>query len=139
MPVKYKYDDAYKKYQSFSLRKEFELLRDYLLLDENHANDEAFAAADEIYHWFCIKSKEVAELRGIHPTFAETGEIVHPGNIAYSLRGPMEVKSIEIDRGGWTLWGERDGERYIIDQGEPDSTATATEERALEFMEVDDA
>ena len=116
MPVKYKYDDAYKKYQSFSLRKEFELLRDYLLLDESHANDEAFAAADE------------------------TGEIVHPGDIAYSLRGPVEFKPIEIDNTGWTLWGERDGERYIIDQGVgSESTATATEERAREFMEVDDA
>lgn len=73
MPVKYKYDDAYKKYQSFSLRKEFGLLRDYLLLDENHANDEAFAAADEIYHWFCAKCAEVDELRGMCQTFAETG------------------------------------------------------------------
>lgn len=68
------------------------------------------------------------------PQFAETERPVIPGNTAYSLRGPMRVESIEINNNGWTLWGELDGERYIIDQGNDGDFATATAERAAEFM-----
>ena len=59
---RYKYDDCYTKYQSFSLRDEFNKARCYLLFDEEHANAEVFDAVDEIYHWFCVKCAEVDEL-----------------------------------------------------------------------------
>ena len=61
--MRYKYEDSYTKYQSFSLQDEFNKAREYLLFNENHANDKVFAAVDEIYHWFCVKQIEVEELR----------------------------------------------------------------------------
>ncbi len=60
--TKYKYEEQYMEYESFSLREEFELAKDYLLLNNEHANNEVFDAVDEIYHWFCIKTDEVEKL-----------------------------------------------------------------------------
>lgn len=60
----YKYDEWYRthKYESLSLRDEFNMAMEYLLFDEEHHNDEVFHAVDEIYHAFCIKQLEVEEL-----------------------------------------------------------------------------
>lgn len=66
MPSRYKHEDGYRKYQSFSLREEFGELEEYLLLDEENRNDEMFALVDEIYHWFCVKQLEVEELLGMN-------------------------------------------------------------------------
>lgn len=60
--TKYKYEERYVEYESLSLREEFELAKDYLLLNNEHANNEVFDAVDEIYHWFCIKTDEVEKL-----------------------------------------------------------------------------
>ena len=60
--TRYKYEEQYVEYESFSLREEFELAKDYLLLNNEHANNEVFDAVDEIYHWFCIKTYEVEKL-----------------------------------------------------------------------------
>lgn len=59
---RYKYDAGYTKYYSLSLHREFDKVRDYLLYDNEHANEEVFDAFDEIYHWFCVKRNEVEEL-----------------------------------------------------------------------------
>lgn len=62
MPSRYKYDEGYEKYTSFSLRKEFNTAKEYLLFNSEHQNVRVFDAVDEIYHWFCVKQLEVDEL-----------------------------------------------------------------------------
>ncbi|MBQ9020572.1 MAG: hypothetical protein IJ113_00955 [Eggerthellaceae bacterium] len=54
------------------------------------------------------------------PTFTD-GTPIMPGDSMPTLRGDMlEVMAIEIGKTYFRIWGKRNGERYIINEGDTD-------------------